>query len=75
MKIEISKIIVQKRIRQDMGDIAELAQSIKEEGLLSPITLRKNTNDTYKLLAGNRRLDACKLLQLTSIEAIIKKQS
>lgn len=76
MKIEISKIKIGKRIRQDMGNIEELAQSIKEDGLLSPIILRKNdNNDTYKLLAGNRRLSAHKLLQKTSIDAIIKKQS
>ena len=75
MKIEISKIRIGKRIRQDMGDTAELAQSIKEEGLLSPIILRKNDNNTYKLLAGFRRLKACKTLHMTSIDAIVKKQS
>ena len=72
MKVEITKIKVGKRIRKDPGDIDELAQSIKQDGLLSPISLRKIDNKHYKLLAGWRRLEAFKVLQWTSIESIIK---
>lgn len=75
MKVEITKIITGKRIRKDPGDIDEFAQSITEYGLFSPILLRKIDDDSYKLLDGWRRLQAYKLLQITSIEAIIKKEN
>ena len=72
MKIEISKIIIGQRIRDDLGDIAGLAENIEDIGLLHPIILRKNNDDTYKLLAGHRRLESHKLLKRTSIESKIK---
>lgn len=74
MKVEISKIKIGKRIRKDSGDIDELAENIKEYGLLSPILLRRLDNDSYKLLAGERRIKAYKRLQKNSIEAIIKNE-
>lgn len=74
MKIDISKIKIGKRIRQDPGDIDEFAQSITEYGLFSPILLRKIDEYTYKLLDGWRRIQAYKLLKITSIDAIIKKE-
>jgi len=75
LKIEISKIVIGERIRKDPGDIDELAESIKEDGLFSPILVRKIDNSTYKLLDGWRRLQAYKLLQITSIESIVKKEN
>ncbi len=75
MKIEISKIKVGKRIREDMGDIAGLAASIAENELLCPILLREDGSDTYKILAGCRRLDAAKLSGQKTIESIIKKEN
>ena len=73
MKADISKIKVGIRIRKDYGDIAELAESIKQDGLISPVILRKTDGDRYKLLAGNRRLKACKMLKMSTIDAIIRK--
>ncbi len=74
MKIKLSQISTGGRIRKDMGDIEELAESIKNEGLLSPILLMKTGKNRYRLLAGKRRLKAHKLLRLTTIEAIIKER-
>ncbi len=74
MRIDISKIKVNTRIRKDNGNIAELAESINQDGLLCPIIVKKLNNDRYKLLAGNRRLQACKMLKLYAIEAIVKKE-
>ena len=56
--IPISSIIVNTRIRKDMGNIRDLANSIESIGLLSPIVI----NEENKLLAGERRYQACKLL-------------
>ncbi|MEK3699308.1 MULTISPECIES: ParB N-terminal domain-containing protein [unclassified Paenibacillus] len=54
MLIDISKIKVTDRIRQDFSGIEELAQDIAENGLINPIVV---TSD-YQLIAGERRLRA-----------------
>lgn len=54
--------------------IKELAGSIAEVGLLQPITVREN-NDYYELIAGERRLRACKMLGWASIPAIIENRA
>ena len=58
--------------RQDFDPIAleELAQSIRENGVITPITLRK-TGDTYQIIAGERRWRASRLAGLTEIPAIV----
>lgn len=58
MLIPIEKILVRDRIRKDFGDISELATDIKENGLINPPVVNKD----YVLLAGERRLRACKSL-------------
>lgn len=60
-EIDISRIKVGKRIRRELGDIETLAKSIREIGLLNPITVRED-GSSYRLLAGFRRLKACKSL-------------
>ena len=50
--------------------IKELARSICEVGLLQPITLR-STASGYELVAGERRLRACKMLGMKEISAIV----
>jgi ParB family chromosome partitioning protein len=54
----LANIRVGKRHRRDMGDIAGLAASISDIGLLNPITV----DEDGRLLAGARRLVACKRL-------------
>ena len=58
--------------RQDFEPVAleELAQSIRENGIITPITLRK-TGDTYQIIAGERRWRASRLAGLTEIPAIV----
>lgn len=64
MLIDIDKIIVKDRIRKDFGDIHELAEDIKLNGLINPPVVNKE----YELLAGERRLKACKALGWNQIE-------
>ena len=64
MLIDIDRIIVGDRIRKDFGDIQELADDIRENGLINPPVVNKE----YQLLAGERRLRACKLLGWPQIE-------
>lgn len=55
----------------DDKEIASLAESIKEMGLLQPITVRETSDGNYELIAGERRLRACQLLGKTQIDAIV----
>lgn len=51
--------------------ISDLADSIRQIGLLQPINVRRVGEGGYELIAGERRLRACKLAGLTEIKAII----
>ncbi len=73
VKIKLSKIIPNKnQPRLDFYDdsIKGLAESIKANGLLQPVTVRRNGNQ-YELIAGERRYRACLLNGDSDIEAII----
>lgn len=76
-KIPVSKIRpnrYQPRRNFDEGALAELSESIKERGLLQPISVWKDHGDDhYELIAGERRLRASKLAGLAEIDAIVKK--
>jgi ParB family chromosome partitioning protein len=67
MLIPIENVKVQKRIREDMGDIEALAESLKRLGQISPIVITKN----YELVAGGRRLEAARYLGWSTIDAVM----
>lgn len=69
MKIPIDKIIIGERQRIDLGDLQELADSIRELGQINPITVELTLNGSFHLIAGRRRLGAATLLGWTEIEA------
>ena len=52
-------------------ELAALAQSIRENGLLQPISVRKVSDGGYELVAGERRLRACRLAKMNTIPAIL----
>ena len=58
----------------DEDAIAQLAESIQEEGLLSPLVVRpkKDTDGSYEIVAGERRYRACKLLGLDEVRVIVR---
>ena len=51
--------------------IIRLAESIKNDGLLTPITVYKKDNGKYELVMGERRLRASKYLEYEEIDAIV----
>lgn len=74
-EVELSLILPnphQPRSHFDEESLAELASSIKELGVISPITLRKNEDNTYMIIAGERRYRAAKSLGLKTIPAYVK---
>ncbi|MBL7905614.1 MAG: ParB/RepB/Spo0J family partition protein [Bacteroidales bacterium] len=52
--------------------LQELAASIREQGIIQPITVRKMGYDKYQLISGERRLKASKIAGLTEIPAYIR---
>lgn len=58
-------------IRRDLGDLSELAASIKGMGLLQPLTVAPNGDD-YLVIAGHRRLAAAKEAGLDVVPCIIR---
>jgi hypothetical protein len=53
------------------SSLIELCQSIKQYGVLQPITVRKVGNGKYELIAGERRLRASKMAGLTLIPCMV----
>lgn len=66
--LDISDIKWEKRYRVELGDVETLAESIREKGILQPITVDTN----YNLLAGERRVTAAKIAGLTKIPALVR---
>lgn len=62
----------QPRREFDSEALQELADSIREIGIIQPITLRKIDDDTYEIIAGERRWRASQMAGLTSIPAYIR---
>lgn len=60
--------------RQDMSEagLAQLANSIKQQGVIQPLTVRKLADKSYEIIAGERRFQASKLAGLDSVPVIIR---
>lgn len=74
-EIELDKIVVNpNQPRRDFDEVAlqELADSIKEVGIIQPITLRKLSEDEYQIIAGERRFRASQKAGLKSVPAYIR---
>jgi ParB family chromosome partitioning protein len=62
----------QPRTEFDETALRELAESIKEQGVIQPVTVRKLGYNKYQLISGERRLRASKLAGLTQIPVFIR---
>jgi ParB family transcriptional regulator, chromosome partitioning protein len=74
-EIDIAKIHAnpnQPRTHFDEEALSELAASIKEIGIIQPITLRKISEDNYQIIAGERRYRASKMVGMKKIPAYVK---
>ena len=63
----------QPRTHFDQEALAELADSIKIQGIIQPVTVRQLGTNSYQLISGERRLQASKLAGLETIPAYIRK--
>ncbi len=57
----------------DENALAELAESIKKQGLLQPLIVRKLLTGRYEIIAGERRWRACQLADLSEIAVIVRQ--
>lgn len=81
-EIEVGKIVpnpMQPRAEMNQGELEELAESIREHGILQPLIVTKTIRDVnkgqdveYILIAGHRRLQAAKMAGLKTVPAIIR---
>ncbi|WP_075349565.1 ParB/RepB/Spo0J family partition protein [Algoriphagus marinus] len=62
----------QPRVYFDKEALLELSESIKVQGIIQPITVRKLDTDEYQLISGERRFQASKLAGLTEIPAYVR---
>lgn len=60
------------KVKED-EDIANLVNSIKEDGVISLIIVRKAGKDNYEILSGHRRFKACRVLDIKEIPVIVKE--
>lgn len=63
----------QPRTTFDEESLQDLAQSIKEVGIIQPLTLRRISDNKYQIIAGERRFRASKLAGLTKVPAFIRE--
>ena len=78
MEIEISRIHSFKdhpfKVLDD-GKMQDLVDSVKENGVLTPVLIRPTANDQYEMISGHRRMYAAAIAGLTTIPAIIRELS
>lgn len=73
MQVELSKLFVGKtNVRKSPGDVKDLAESIREKGVLEPV-LARPVGTKYELIVGSRRFAAAKEAGLKKIPAVIRE--
>ena len=78
MEIEISKILPFKNHPFNVLDdekMQDLVESVKINGVLTPVLLRMDENEEYEMVSGHRRMHAAQLAGLTTIPAIVRELS
>ena len=76
MEIEISKIHPFKNHPFKVLDdekMQDLVESVKINGVLTPVLLRMDENEDYEMVSGHRRMHAAQLAGLTTIPAIVRE--
>jgi ParB family chromosome partitioning protein len=63
----------QPRTHFDKEKLTELAESIRENGIIQPLVVAMNSNGTYNLVAGERRLRASKLIGLEEVPVVVRE--
>src|SRR5581483_6413351 len=61
-------------IREELGELSELARSIQQQGILQPLLVQPHPGKEgrYRLLAGHRRFEAAQLAGLSQVPVVIR---
>ncbi len=70
MQVSIHKIILEDRIRKELGDLTPLMNSLQKHGQLNPIII----DEESKLIAGHRRLESARQLGWLTVETVCLKE-
>ncbi len=65
----------QPRVRFDYGELEGLAVSIRTNGILQPVNVRKNEDGRYELISGERRLRAARMVGIEKIPCVVMEVS
>lgn len=72
VNIEIERLLPHpQNPRKNLGDLSELAESIKKNGILQNLTVVKADEDKYTVIIGHRRCAAAKLAGLTELPCVV----
>ena len=72
MPVEVSKLFVGKvNVRKSPGDVGDLADSVKEKGVLEPVIVRP-IGGRFELVVGSRRFEAAKIAGLKRVPAVVR---
>jgi len=61
----------QPRVRFDYNELEGLAVSVRTNGMLQPINVRKRTDGKYELISGERRLSAARMVGMTKLPCVV----
>lgn len=67
MQVQVDEIVIKKRLRKDLGNLAPLKKSMQQFGLMNPILITQRK----ELIAGHRRLESARQLGWETIKAEI----
>lgn len=75
MELSVSRLgpgKYQPRSRMDTDSLAELAESVKKQGVMQPILVREVVGGDYEIIAGERRWRAAQLAELTHVPVLVR---
>jgi len=75
LRIPIDRVQPGPNARGDVGDVTELAQSIKTLGMQKPLLVCDLGDGRYEILDGHRRHAAAKRVGLTNVDAVLRKRA
>lgn len=75
VRIPLDRVVPGSNARGDVGDVNELAMSIKALGMRQPMLVSDIGDGRYRVLDGHRRLAAAKLLGLAHVDAVLRRDA
>ncbi len=71
MQMKLEDIVIKKRIRRNLGDLAPLMDSLKKYGLMNPVVVNRDR----ELIAGHRRYEAARRLGWRAVSVVVVETS